>query len=86
MDEKIDLTQEQKQRILFLGMPDDGSQLHFHKLDDWDRVNNELMSKGVVHSAKGLDGKEGIGLTELGDMLYKELVAAGEVYNSTKKP
>jgi hypothetical protein len=68
----MQLTDEQRAMLLFIGSPDDGSQLHI--VQDPDRVTKELMRLGLVHfTGKDSRGVEQHDLTDTGEQVYGEL-------------
>jgi hypothetical protein len=66
----IQLTDEQKNLLILIGKPDDGSQLHI--VVDGERITRELVKLGLVYST----GKDSYDLTDDGEGLYESLLAA----------
>jgi hypothetical protein len=64
------LTEEQKNLLILIGKPDDGSQVHV--VADGERITRELIRLGLVHST----GKDSYDLTDEGERLYRELTGA----------
>jgi hypothetical protein len=63
----VELTKEQKDFLIFVGKPDDGSKTHV--VPDAERLTQELMRLGLVYST----GKDSFDLTDEGERLYGEL-------------
>jgi len=62
----VKLTKEQKDLLILIGKPDDGSQQHL--VVDGERISNELVQLGLLVRTKG-----GYDLTDEGERLYGEL-------------
>jgi hypothetical protein len=66
------LTEEQKNLLILMGKPDDGSQVHV--VVDGERITRELIELGLVHhTGKGSDGNDSYDLTDEGERVYGEL-------------
>jgi len=71
----IALTEEQKDLLILMGCPDDGSQTHM--VCNGVRITRELIEMGLVHyKGKDLSNIDRYDLTDEGELLYGEL--AGE--------
>ncbi len=67
----IELSDEQKEMLLFLGSPDDGSQTHV--VEDGERLIRELVRMGLVSCDKDSHGIDHYDLTDRGRRMYGEL-------------
>jgi hypothetical protein len=66
------LTEEQKNLLILIGSPDDGSRLHV--VLDGERITRELMGMGLIHfTGKDSAGTDAYDLTDAGERLYGEL-------------
>jgi hypothetical protein len=65
------LTEEQKNLLLLMGKPDDGSQHHL--VVDGARVTQELIRMGLVYRT----GENSYDLTDEGEMVYGKLTGEG---------
>jgi hypothetical protein len=66
------LTEEQKNLLILMGKPVDGSQLHVAA--DGERITRELIELGLVyHTGKGPDGNDSYDLTDEGERVYGDL-------------
>jgi hypothetical protein len=63
----VELTKEQKDFLIFVGKPDDGSQTHV--FPDAERLTQELIRRGLMYST----GKNSYDLTDEGERVYGEL-------------
>jgi len=63
----VKLTQEQKDLLILMGKPDDGSQVHL--VADGERITHERIRLDLMHST----GKARYNLTDEGERLYGEL-------------
>jgi len=61
------LTEEQKNLLILMGKPDDGSQTHL--VIDGERITEELINLGLVYHT----GKDSYDLTDRGERAYGEL-------------
>lgn len=61
------LTTDQKDLLILIGKPDDGSQTH--AVADGERITQELIRLGLVYST----GKDRYDLTDEGERVYGEL-------------
>jgi hypothetical protein len=61
------LTKEQKDLLILIGKPDDGSQTHV--VADGERITHELIRLGLVYPT----GKDSYDLSDEGERLYREL-------------
>jgi hypothetical protein len=68
----IKLTEKQKNLLIFIGSPDDGSQVHIRSMDDL-HVQWELVKLGLVHKTNNIDGKPVYDLTDEGERIYGKL-------------
>lgn len=66
------LTEEQKNLLILMGKPDDGSQIHI--VVDGERITQQLIALGLVyHTGKDSTGKDSYDLTDGGEQIYAEL-------------
>jgi hypothetical protein len=66
------LTEEQKNLLILMGKPDDGSQVHV--VVDGERITQELISLGLVrYTGRNSAGNNCYDLTDEGERLYGEL-------------
>lgn len=66
------LTKEQRDLLVLIGMPDDGSQDHF--VLDGERITHGLITLGLVHyTGKSSAGNKCYDLTDAGEVLYGKL-------------
>jgi len=66
------LTEEQKNHLILMGKPDDGSQVHI--VVDAERITHELLRLGLVHhTGKDSTGKDCYDLSDEGERVYGEL-------------
>jgi hypothetical protein len=63
----VELTKVQRELLVLIGKPDDGSQTHV--VADGERILQELVRLGLVHRT----GKESYDLTDEGERFYGEL-------------
>ena len=68
----VKLTEEQKDLLILIGKPDDGSR--DHAVVDGKRITDELIRLGLVqHTGKDANGIDSYDLTDEGERLYGEL-------------
>lgn len=67
----MNLTTEQKDYLILLGKPDDGSKTHV--VQDGERLTQELCNLGLVYRTTALGGEDTYDLTDEGERLYGRL-------------
>ncbi|HEY1381291.1 MAG TPA: hypothetical protein VGF55_31110 [Gemmataceae bacterium] len=66
------LTEEQKNLLILIGKPDDGSEDHFAV--DGVRITRELVTLGLVkYTGKTATDADSFDLTDAGERMYREL-------------
>src|SRR6266542_3880971 len=69
----MNLTEEQKNVLILMGKPDDGTQLHL-VADDTEQITQELVKLGLAYfKGKDSEGKACYDLTDQGEELYDRL-------------
>lgn len=68
----MDLTDEQRDLLILMGKPDDGTETHVVR--DGDRLTQELIALGLAyHTGTDSTGRESYDLTDDGERMYAEL-------------